>query len=367
MNIKKVLITGGGTGGHISPGIALYEEFKNCGIPVSFLAGIRDKRFSSLNDIDEDDIFFYNAPQLTKNPVKIILFLLKFFYAILKARNIIKKREITTVIGMGGYVSAPALFTARLKKVPVFLCEQNSVPGKVTKSFQNYARKIYGTFEIDKIFLERQDKLEIVGNPIRKNIFKDITKAEAKKKFFLNHSKKVILVIGGSQGAVALNELIFKMKKNYPDKFKDIGIIWSTGDYSYEIYKNKIYNEIEAGSVYISKYIDDMGAAYKACDLAISRSGAGVMMELAAMGIPSVLIPFPFAADNHQEINADQFVKKGVSIKFNDSNLDITKISEQIFSLLESDRTLNIMKKKSIEASTVSASSKIVENILGEK
>ncbi len=366
MNKKSILITGGGTGGHISPGISLYEEFKNREIPVSFLAAFRDKRFSSLDDIEKEDLFLYNAPQLTKNPIKLPFFVLKFLLAILKARKVLKKRNISAVIGMGGYVSAPALLAAKWKKIPVYLCEQNSVPGKVTKSFQNYAVQIFGTFNIDQKFLERQDKLKIVGNPIRKSIFKDITKQSAKEKFFLGHSEKVILVIGGSQGAVAINELIYNMKKNYPDKFKNIGIIWSTGDYSYNSYKEKIHNETEAGSVYISKYIDDMGAAYKASDLAISRSGAGVMMELAAMEIPSILIPYPYAADNHQEINADEFVTAGASIKLNDSSIDLEDAANQIFDLLESNRRLDVMKKRSLDVSTVDAVVKIADDILGE-
>ena len=133
------------------------------------------------------------------------------------------------------------------------------------------------------------------------------------------------------------------LKKAYPHEFKNIGIIWSTGDYSFDEYKNKSQTEVEAGSVYISPYIKRVGKAYRACDISISRSGAGVMMELAAAGVPSILIPYPYAAMDHQSKNADSFAAAGAAVKITDEDAVAEKVAPVLFDLLNSPRKLKAM------------------------
>src|SRR4030042_4331472 len=200
MNDMSVLIVAGGTGGHISPGIALYEEFRENGMRTLFLTGKRDERFSSLREVAPDDMKLYRAPSFSKNPPKIFVFPSLFTGAVLVARTIIRRNGVRAVIGMGGYVAAPALVAAKLMKVPLFLCEQNSVPGKVTKFFEKHARKIYGTFQDTTRYLKCTARYVRAGNPIRKKVLADAAREEARKAFHLMHSKKVILVIGGGQG-----------------------------------------------------------------------------------------------------------------------------------------------------------------------
>jgi len=363
-NNINILIVGGGTGGHISPGLALYEEFSEKGIKTVFLTGNRDKRFSSLNDVDKNDLIFYGAPPLTRNIFKIPFFIIKFLFAILKAVRILKNEKISAVIGMGGYVSGPVLIAARIKKVSIYLCEQNSVPGKVTMSFEKHARKIYGTFDVSKEYLEFSDKYFHAGNPIRKSVFEDVTKSEAKREFNLDHARKVILAIGGSQGAMKINELILDLKKTYPVEFKDIGLIWSTGDYLYDKYKDMIHNEEELGAIYMSPFIDKVGTAYRASDIAISRSGAGVMMELAAMGLPSIQVPYPYAAMDHQDKNADVFVKEGAAVKISDSEANAKKVGPVLFSILNNSRTLKNMSERSFAVAKKDAAEVIVKDII---
>ncbi|MCU0846766.1 MAG: undecaprenyldiphospho-muramoylpentapeptide beta-N-acetylglucosaminyltransferase [Spirochaetes bacterium] len=366
MNVKSVLIIGGGTGGHISPGISLYSEFRDRGINTLFLTGKRDARFSSLSEINGGDLHYYNPPSMTKNPFKLPLFSINFLSAVVRTKKLIKKNSVSAVIGMGGYASAPALMAARFAGVPLFLCEQNTVPGRVTRLFEKTARKIYSTFAESADYLKFPGKIFHAGNPIRKGIVTAMTKDEAKKLFHLTQSKKVIFAIGGSQGATRINELIFGLKQKYSDDLKNIGIIWSTGGLNYDSYREKLQEMKDQGSVYMSPFISNVGAAYKACDLAISRSGAGVMMELAAMGIPSILIPYPFAAMNHQEKNAEVFANAGASVMVSDGDAVPEKIAPIIFDLLGNSRVLALMSEKSRTISKPDASVVIADDIMRE-
>ena len=361
---KNILIIGGGTGGHISPGIALYEKLGEDGnMSPLFLTGRNDMRFGSFNDIDSEKLYTYNAPGLTRNPFKIPSFLMKFTGAVFKTMRVIRKNNVSAVVGMGGYVSAPALVAARFLKTPIFLCEQNTVPGKVTLKFEKHCKKIFGTFPDSLSYLKMPEKYIHCGNPIRNNVLVQTPKSEAKKTFHLDHCDKVILIIGGSQGAVRLNDLVLGLKKAFPREFKNIGIIWSTGDFSFDEYKNKSQTEVEAGSVYISPYIKRVGKAYRACDISISRSGAGVMMELAAAGVPSILIPYPYAAMDHQNKNADSFVVAGAAVKIADENAVAEKVAPVLFDLLNNPRKLKTMSSAALQASKMDAADVIVKNI----
>lgn len=361
---KSILIIGGGTGGHISPGIALYEKLGEDGtMNPLFLTGKNDLRFGFFNDIDKEKLFTYNAPSLTKNPFRVFFFLLKFMLSVLKAAKIIRKKNIYAVVGMGGYVSAPALVAARILRTPIFLCEQNTVPGKVTLKFEKHCRKIFGTFSDTLSYLKMPEKFVHSGNPIRNNVLVQTPKNEAKKTFHLEHCHKVILVIGGSQGAVKLNDLVLGMKKAYPHEFKNIGIIWSTGDFSFDEYKQKSRTEVEAGSVYISPYIKRVGRAYRASDISISRSGSGVMMELAAAGVPSILIPYPYAAMDHQSKNAESFAAAGAAIKISDEDAVPEKVAPVLFDLLGSPRKLKAMSGCAKQASKINAADIIAKTI----
>lgn len=368
MEIKNViLIVGGGTGGHISPGIALYEECNKRKIAVKFLAAKRDRRFKYMSEIDGEDLHFYGAPSLSKNPLKLLFFPFKFLLAVLHAKYIVKKYGITDVVGMGGYVSAPALFAFRKSKnVKVWLCEQNTVPGKVTARFLKFATKVFTTFDATEDYVKQmyRDKIECVGNPVRESIFRDYSKDEAKAHFNMEHCDKVILAIGGSQGAVQISELVLGMKLKYPDEFRNIGIIWSTGAFSYEHYREQVQSD-KLGSIFLSPFIEDVGIAYHAADIAISRSGSGVMMELAAMKLPALLIPYPYAAQNHQSKNADVFNTSGAAVKVEGEKIKAETIGPIIFDILGSEARLRQMRRKCAIEARPHAAEDIVKAIIG--
>jgi UDP-N-acetylglucosamine--N-acetylmuramyl-(pentapeptide) pyrophosphoryl-undecaprenol N-acetylglucosamine transferase len=366
MDNFSVLITGGGTGGHIFPGISLYEEFKDKKIKASLLVGKKDVNFSPLSKVNKNDIYVYNAPSFTKNIFIMPFFAVNFLKAAFKAAMLLKRLNVNAVIGMGGYVSAPALAAAGFLKIPVFLCEQNSVPGKVTLLFAGKAKKMFTSFNASKDYLKEALKSKVIhaGNPIRKVIFTKAGREEAKKYFHLGHCKNVILIIGGSQGALQINELFLEIKKMYSNELKDTGAIWITGDYSYKKIKEELGKLGTDGSTYLSPFVDEVGLAYKASNLAISRSGAGGVLEFASVGLPSVLIPYPYAADNHQEKNADAFEVAGASVKIRKDESDPEKIGGIIIDLLSNPNQLSRMAEKAKSLAKINAAKDIVETIM---
>lgn len=368
MSAGTVLIVGGGTGGHLSPGIALYEEFKARGVSVHFLCSESDTRFSSMKDVRKDDLLLYAAPPLTRNILKLPLFALRFAASVFKASRIIGKMNAGAVIGMGGYVSAPALIAAVFRGAPIYLCEQNTVPGRVTSFFTRYAARVFTTFKATEEYVKNQhrSKLSVAGNPIRKKVMVKASREEAKRHFNMKHCRRVVLAIGGSQGALTINELVLGLRKRFPGEFDDTGIIWSTGDYSYGRYGEAMRETADAGSIYISPFIENVGLAYRASDVAISRSGSGVMMELAAMGVPSVLIPFPYAAMNHQDKNADVFAESGAAIKISNEDAVPEKVGPVLSELLQNPTQLRKMSARALESALPDAARVIVDAVKGD-
>jgi UDP-N-acetylglucosamine--N-acetylmuramyl-(pentapeptide) pyrophosphoryl-undecaprenol N-acetylglucosamine transferase len=365
MSGAGLLIVGGGTGGHISPGIALYEVFKEKGVDVYLLAGNNDRRFSSIADVESEDLHLYGAPSFTRNVLKMPIFVTRFILSILRALRILKKLSIDGVISMGGYVSAPAIIAAIVAGIPFYLCEQNSIPGRVTRFFSKRAKIVFTTFSATGNYFSENVRVDHFGNPIRRRVFTDAGREAARRHFSLGHCKRVILAIGGSQGALRINELIFGLKKKFPAEFKDVGLIWSTGEFSYGDYKMKVQN-VGGGSVFLSSFIDDIGLAYEASDLAISRAGAGVMAELAATALPSILIPYPYAAMDHQDLNADEFVIAGAAVKISNEDALPEKVGTELFDLLHNKMRLSQMARNASAISRRNASRDIAEKIIAD-
>ncbi len=368
MSNLNILIAGGGTGGHIFPGISLYEQFKGKKINAVLLVSKRDMNFSPLSGIEPKNLFYYNAPAFTRNILKMPFFLINFLITLFRAIMLLKRLNSDLVIGMGGYVSAPVLAAARLLNLPLFLCEQNTIPGKVTLLFALKAKRIFTTFNITKEYFKPEVKSKVInaGNPVRDKVFTKATREEARNYFHLKHCKKVILVIGGSQGALQINELFLGIKKIFPNELKDTGIIWITGHFSYKKYK-EILNETGGnGSTYLTPFIDEIGMAYKASDLAISRSGAGGIMEFAAVGLPSILIPYPYAADDHQEKNAEVFEHAGASVRIRKDEAVPEKVGGILIDVLSNSNQLSRMADSARSMASIHAARDIVNSVLDE-
>ena len=314
---NRIIIAGGGTGGHIFPAIAIANAIKKLAPQTAFLfVGAKGKMEMEKvpqagYTIEGLDIAGFNRSSLIKNiglPFKII----KSFFQV---RKIVKTFQPTAVIGVGGYSSYPVLRFAQSKGIHTFIHESNSFAGKANIMLAKNATKVFvATDGMEKFFPAQ--KIMITGNPVRSSISQStVTREEGIRFFGLDVSKKTVLSVGGSLGAKSINEALDK----YIDEFDKHGLqlIWQTG----KPYAAK-GKERAAGkkNIWVNDFIMQMEQAYAAADMVISRSGAMAIAELCVCKKPSVFVPFPFAAEDHQTVNAQNLVNKNAGIMIKDSD-----------------------------------------------
>lgn len=313
---RRVIIAGGGTGGHIFPAIAIANALKKMddSIEILFVGAKGKMEMEKVPQagykIEGLDIAGFNRSSLIKN-IGLPLKLLKSF---LQVRTIFKKFKPDAAIGVGGYSSFPVLRFAQAKGIPTFIHESNSFAGKSNILLGKKATRVFtGTDGMEKFF--PGEKIMVTGNPVRAAIAQATTSKEKALKFFsLDENKKTVLVVGGSLGAKSINEAIDKGL----DEILEAGIqlIWQTG----KPYGGKA-KERTAGKkgVWVNDFITQMENAYAAADVVVSRSGAMSVAELCVAKKPALFVPYPFAAEDHQTVNAVQLVNKNAALMVKDS------------------------------------------------
>jgi len=321
---KNFIFAGGGTGGHLFPGIALAQYIKKVS-PESKILFVGTKRGIETRLVPENNfelalVDITGIKGLSKK--KKLMSLIKLPSSIDDSSEILSNFKTDIVIGLGGYASGPLLISAWLNNYPTFIMEQNSVPGITNKVLSGFVNKIFTTFKYSHKYFPKE-KIVFTGNPIRESI-KNIKKS--------NDHFKNILIFGGSQGAKRINEIIIEASKDLTN-FK---IIHQTGKRDIEMVKKK-YLELGIKNVEVTSFINDMAKAYENADLVICRAGATSISELQITQKPSILIPFPQATDNHQVLNAKELVKDGAAIMIEEKDL-----TAQI--LINTIDTLNIQK-----------------------
>ena len=315
-NHSRFIIAGGGTGGHIFPAIAIANALKLLQ-PDSEILFVGAKGKMEMEKIPEAgfsieglDIAGFNRSSLIKN----ISLPYKLIKSYLQVRKIINKFKPDAVIGVGGYSSFPVLKYAQHQGIATFIHESNSFAGKSNILLGKKAVKIFVASDgMEKFF--PKNKILISGNPVRKSIFHStVSRAEGIRFFGLQENKKTILAVGGSLGARSINEAL----ANGLDKFKsnDFQVIWQTGKATATIYKEK---GKEYTNVWVNEFIQQMEMGYAAADIVISRSGAMAVSELCVTKKPVIFVPFPFAAEDHQTVNAVRLVKKKAAMMIQDS------------------------------------------------
>jgi UDP-N-acetylglucosamine--N-acetylmuramyl-(pentapeptide) pyrophosphoryl-undecaprenol N-acetylglucosamine transferase len=245
-------------------------------------------------------------------------------------------------IGSGGYVAGPAIWGASVMGAKVILMESNSYPGVTTRLLERYADEVHITFDDSKKYLRKPDIIKVTGNPVRSELGTS-TKAEAKRFFGFDENKFTVLVLGGSLGAASINNSIAECIEELEKK--SLQIIWQTGKNYFHSYKN-----INLDSVKILDFIEDMNKAYSACDLLVARAGATTIAELTVLGIPSILIPSPHVAENHQYYNAKSLAEKNAAVLIKDSDVN-SMLKDKI---LEVATNKNLMKSLSENAKRIS-------------
>lgn len=315
---NKFIISGGGTGGHIYPAVAIANELKTQFPDATFLfVGAKDKmEMQKVPQAGYKIEGLWIAGLQRKITVQNAMFPIKLASSLLKSFFILKRFKPDVVIGTGGFASGAVLKVASMLGIPTVIQEQNSYPGITNKLLAKKANSICVAYENLERFFPK-DKLHFTGNPVRQDLMEVASKKEeAIAHFKLDASKKTLLILGGSLGARRINQLIEK-ELDFLLQL-DFQIIWQCGKHYLNEYSK--YNEKE--NVQVTAFIDRMDLVYAAADVVISRSGASSVSELCIVGKPTIFIPSPNVSEDHQTKNAKAIVERGAAILIKESNLD---------------------------------------------
>jgi UDP-N-acetylglucosamine--N-acetylmuramyl-(pentapeptide) pyrophosphoryl-undecaprenol N-acetylglucosamine transferase len=360
MRNKKIIIAGGGTGGHIFPAIAIAQAIKklDAGTEILFVGANGKMEMEKVPQagfkIEGLDIAGFNRSALLKN----ISLPFKLVNSFLKVRQIFKTFEPDAAIGVGGYSSFPVLRWAQHKDIPSFIHESNSFAGKANIMLAKKATGIFvATDGMEKFF--PQEKITVSGNPVRKSIVQSaITRDQAISLFGLDPSKKTLLVVGGSLGAKSINEAIDGgLRKLTAEGFQ---VIWQTG-------KPYIKRAREAAhgvtGIWVNEFITEMEIAYAAADLIVSRAGAMAIAEICVVKRPAIFVPYPFAAEDHQTANAKKMESKNAGLLVEDGHAVATLIPV-ITALMRDEARMEKMKTNLAAMSVTNADEIIAQSIL---
>jgi len=358
----KIIISGGGTGGHIFPAIAIADALtsKVSDIEILFVGAKGRMEMEKVPAAGYKIEGLWISGLQRSLTLKNLSFPFKVIDSLLKARKIIKQFKPDAVIGVGGYASGPTLRMAGIKKIPVIIQEQNSYPGITNKLLAKFASKICVAYPgMDKFFPKA--KIMKTGNPVRKEVI-DVNgkKREATEFFKLNKDKPTILIIGGSLGAVSVNKSI---RQNL-DVWLQQGfqILWQTGK-NYIETANEVVAEKNDNNIKVVEFIKRMDYAYAVADIIISRAGAIAISELCAIGKPTIFIPLPGAAEDHQTKNAMELVKREAAILIKD-NAATEKIGVVVSDLMKNKDEMAKLSKNIKEMAYTDSASKIADVII---
>ncbi|SNR77951.1 undecaprenyldiphospho-muramoylpentapeptide beta-N-acetylglucosaminyltransferase [Desulfurobacterium atlanticum] len=348
----RIIVAGGGTGGHFFPAVATIEKLMENGHDVLYIGTENGIEFQKQSRIPCKKMFLPISGVRGKGFAGSLKGAASLFLAIRKMKKIANNYKPDRILLFGGYVSFPAGVVGKIKKIPVIIHEQNSIPGKTNKILNKIGNK---TLIANSFCFKYFPKGILTGNPLRKEIIEcNISKKEAREKLGIDIEKFTILIFGGSQGALFINQLMEKTVPLLKDK-EDIQILHITGKEK-EGRLKEVYNSLNISAKVIS-FTDTPWLFYKSADIAISRSGALAVSELCFFGIPTVFIPYPFAADDHQYFNVKLIEEKEGCFLYRQKNLTPEKLAFLIKKLYTNEslreQFSKVMKSFSIPDATL--------------
>lgn len=355
---KRLVIACGGTGGHLFPGIAVAEAWTRQGGEVLLL--ISEKQIDTLATEGYDHLRFEKMPSIAMPglfSVEMPGFLLAFFRSLRACRRLLKDFRADAVLGMGGFTSAAPLAAGKMAGLPTFIHESNAIPGKANRLNAVFSRAVLVGFAECAPHFGKGKPVEFVGTPLRPSLTNRPSRVESLARFGLDPSKKTVMVMGGSQGARRVNELVAASLPAFAGA--GIQVLHISGPGDYELVK-PAYDASPSAGV-LRDFCSEIQYAYAAADLAVCRSGASTLTELGYFEIPSVLIPYPFAADDHQMSNAKIFSVPGAAELWPQGELDEESFSDKILSLINDDERLADMKVASEGMAVPDASGRVCE------
>lgn len=353
----KIIVTAGGTGGHIYPALAIINKFKEKEKQLDILyIGTEDRIEKDI--IPKHNIKYIGIPVsgfYENFSYKNIKTIFRFFNAIKLSKKIIKDFNPDYVIGIGGYVTGPVIYAASKLHIPCFIHEQNSVSGKTNKFLEKHVSKIFISFKDSISEYKYKEKVVFTGNPCSENAIDE--KPAEKKEYGLSNDKKLVLIVMGSMGSDTVNNKIKDIL--YLFNGKNYEVVFVTGkDYFEE------YNDIKVSdNVKIVPYIDNMVRLLKKTDILVSRAGASTISEIVALNIPTILIPSPYVSDNHQYKNAMSLVNENAALIIEEEDFEV-KLITAIDNLLNDDKLSEALKNNLNKFKIENSATKIYEEIV---
>ncbi|MFA6988489.1 MAG: undecaprenyldiphospho-muramoylpentapeptide beta-N-acetylglucosaminyltransferase [Candidatus Gastranaerophilaceae bacterium] len=359
-----VVLAGGGTGGHIYPAIAIAQKLKQ-DKEIEQIYYVGNPKNLEFNIVKSESLSFLpiTVSGMPRKPdLKLFMWYLFLNIAIIKCIYYFIKVKPDVIIGTGGYVSGAPLIAGWLTGIPIVIHDPDAHPGVVSRFMAAKANYVSVAFEQAKKYLN-SNKIIVNGNPIREN-FSKADKNVALKYFNFDENKKTILVMGGSQGAKTINDALLNCVKNLITE-QNLQIIHQTGKKNYDSYVDellKIWPDFEQNKNYVVRpYFNDMSIPLSCADLAVARAGSLSISELNICGLPSILVPYPFAAANHQKFNALAIEKAGAGIYLDDSDCESDKLFEIITKIIHDVDKLALMKKENLQLAKPDATHNIVD------
>ena len=355
----RVIVSGGGTGGHINPAIAIAKYIKEVEPESEILYvgtehGLEKKLVPAQNiDITYIDVYGFKRKLSLSN----LYVAFKAVKGIFDSKKILRAFKPDVVIGTGGYVCGPLLQAAVKLNIPTIIHEQNVIPGMTVKMLADKVDIVATSFDTTKSYLKKHKKIVLTGNPVRADLLK-VTRYEARIKFNLDE-RPTVLFMGGSLGAKSINNALTEIvSKGMAEEYN---IIASTGERNYEAVMEEIKKSIDEipQNITIEPYIFNTDVAFAAADIIICRTGAITVSELAATGKPSIVVPSPNVAHNHQEYNARYLSDRGAAVLIHDDELTGIKLNAEIRALIDNKELLEEMGKNAKTVAIYDATDKI--------
>ncbi|HLU21992.1 MAG TPA: undecaprenyldiphospho-muramoylpentapeptide beta-N-acetylglucosaminyltransferase [Bacillaceae bacterium] len=358
----KIVVSGGGTGGHIYPALALIRTIKKLHPNAKFLY-IGTEKGLEADIVHREDIPFESINitgfkrALSFENVKTVL---RFIKGVTDSKKILRRFKPDVVIGTGGYVCGPVVYAAAKSKIPTIIHEQNSIPGLTNKFLSKYVNKVAICFpEVAEFFPE--DKVVLTGNPRASEV--NVSKMKGiLQTYGLNDNKSTVLIFGGSRGAKPINEAVINSISQFATK--PYQVMYVTGNAHFDAVMEEAKLLGTHDNVAIIPFIHNMQDVLTSIDLVVGRAGATSIAEITAIGVPSILIPSPYVTNNHQEKNADALVKKGAANMILEKELTSKRLVDSIDSILLDESKRRAMGENAKKLGIRDASEKLISVIL---